>query len=116
LPKPNSRRRRGARHIGADPEFARTLARQEFGRIYWNDALEAELRKRLRFSQQRQVPAAVPKEPPRATAPARVPAKPETPRSPQWTPPRLREQRQKLAEARARLLEGRKTEHGGEEA
>lgn len=111
--KPNSSQRRGSRRIGADPEFARALTRQEFGRFYWNDTLEVELRSHLKSSRQRHVPAVTPKELANAAVPAKAPAKPDTTCSPQWTPPRLREQRQKLAEARARLLNGRKDESTG---
>jgi hypothetical protein len=111
LPKPNSPYRRGARRIGADADFARALARQEFGRFYWNDRLEAELRGQLGKPEQKDEAWSRKRERP---APARKENqdKATTTRAPLWQPPRLREQRQKLAEARARLLNGQRERKG----
>jgi hypothetical protein len=38
----------------SNERFARALARSAFGRHYWDDQLEAELRSQLKISKQRQ--------------------------------------------------------------
>jgi hypothetical protein len=117
---PHSPWRRLPQRKGADAAFAKAMARAEFGKNYTDDAREAEVRRSLARGKARQAREAAP--PKLAPAerdkggdqePDGVPGacKPAgTAKFKPWRVIGLREQRQRLATAKARLLNGRQQE------
>lgn len=104
--------RRRVRWIGADAEFAKAMARAEFGRFYTDDSREREVARSMARAKARREPAQK-----KARAPREAPADPTPPRDDPkggtkhalWRAPRARELKQlhgeRIEQAKARLLE-----------
>ena len=90
------------RRIGADADFAKALARSEFGRFYTDDREQREIARSLARTRKKRggVGAEAPE---RQEAEAQAEKKPSR-KAQLWRPPRIRERRSELATARARLM------------
>ena len=92
--------RQRSRRVGADPAFAKAIARSEFGRFYTDEQEQREVRRSLARAKARREPKARSPEPAKQeeVAPALSKGKFVL-----WHQPSPRLRRTELAEARARL-------------
>ena len=103
--------RQRSRRVGADPAFAKAIARSEFGRFYTDEQEQREVRRSLDRAKARREPKARSLEPDKKeeVAPARSKSKLTL-----WHQPSPRHRRTELAEARARLKAAAKLRTGSE--
>jgi hypothetical protein len=100
-----------SRRVGADPAFAKAIARSEFGRFYTDEQEQREVRRSLDRAKGRRESEEHKPERKEEIAPARSKSKLTL-----WHRPSPRHRRTELAEARARLKAAAKlrTESEGE--
>ena len=99
--------RRYSRRVGADPAFAKAIARSEFGRFYTDDQEQREIARSLARAKGRRMSKPSSQE---AASEAKLPANGPVGKSKValWREPRVRERRSELAAAKMRLLEAAK--------